>query len=79
MDRAAAGVRWCKPWNDFSAALQAGVPPAEWAAWVFRCETKSVLSWRDPMPAVRSTLHRLLASRDGAGTKNPTSQDWIGL
>jgi D-aspartate ligase len=78
-ERATASTRWCKPWNDFSAALGSGVPPGEWINWVLRCESKSVLSWRDPMPAVRSTLYRLLASRDGAGAKNLKPRDWIGL
>jgi D-aspartate ligase len=78
-DRATAGVRWCKPWNDFPAALRSGVPPGEWVTWALRCESKSVLSWRDPMPAVRSTLHRLLTSRDSAGAKNLKPRDWIGL
>ena len=78
-DRATAGTRWCKPWNDFPAARGSGVSPAEWVTWTLRCESKSVLSWRDPMPTVRSTLHRLLASRASAGAKNLKPQDWIGL
>jgi CelD/BcsL family acetyltransferase involved in cellulose biosynthesis/predicted ATP-grasp superfamily ATP-dependent carboligase len=77
--RATAGTRWCKPWNDFPAARGSGVSLAEWVTWTLRCESKSVLSWRDPMPAVRSTLHRLLASRASAGAKNLKPQDWIGL
>jgi len=78
-DRATIDVRWCKPWNDFRAALGSGVPPAEWVAWTLRCESKSVLSWRDPMQAVRSTLHRLQTPRDSAGAKNLKPRDWIGL
>ena len=41
-----------------------GVPVA-WLPWMIRCEAKSALSWRDPMPAIGATLHQLLAPRDG--------------
>jgi D-aspartate ligase len=62
---AKAGVRWCKPWKDFSAARASGMPLTTWLPWVVGCEAKSALSWSDPMPLVRSTLYRLM-HRDGA-------------
>jgi len=54
-----AGVRWCRPWKDLPAARQSKVPMTSWVPWLIGCEAKSTLSWSDPMPAVRSTLHRL--------------------
>jgi len=32
-----------------------------WLPWFSSCEAKSALSWSDPMPVVRSMLHRLTA------------------
>ncbi len=58
---AKAGVRWCRPWKDLPAARQSKVPMTSWVPWLIGCEAKSTLSWSDPMPAVRSTLHRLTA------------------
>lgn len=63
--RVRAGVRWCRPWSDFPAARQTGVPFAQWLAWTWHCEAKSSLSWDDPMPPVRSALHRLIARQAG--------------
>ena len=59
--RAKAGVRWCRAWKDFPAARASGIPLTTWLPWVIGCEAKSALSWTDPMPVVRSTLHRLTA------------------
>jgi D-aspartate ligase len=58
---AKAGVRWCRPWKDLPAARQSEVPMTSWVPWLIGCEAKSTQSWSDPMPAVRSTLHRLTA------------------
>ena len=58
---ARAGVRWCRIWKDIPAARQMGVPLAQWLAFTLRCEAKSSLSFDDPMPLVRSALHRLAA------------------
>jgi len=54
-------VRWCRAWKDLPAARAAGVPLTTWLPWVIGCEAKSALSWNDPMPVVRSALHRLTA------------------
>jgi D-aspartate ligase len=57
--RAKAGLRWCRAWKDFPAARAGGVPLTTWLPWVVDCEAKSSLAWDDPLPFVRSTLHRL--------------------
>jgi hypothetical protein len=36
------------------------------------------LSWNDPMPVVRSTLHRLLARHGGAAAESARHRDWFG-
>jgi predicted ATP-grasp superfamily ATP-dependent carboligase len=77
--RARAGVRWCRAWKDFPAARAAGVPLTQWLPWLWRCEAKSSLAWDDPMPFVRSSLHRLLgqhAARDVV--RSPDEQSWAG-
>jgi D-aspartate ligase len=61
--RARAGVRWCKIWKDLPAARAMGVPLPQWLAWVWSCETKSGLSWDDPLPLARSALHRSMKLR----------------
>ena len=58
--RARAGVRWCRIWKDFPAARTTGVSLVQWLPWVWRCETKSSLSWDDPAPLVGAALHRLI-------------------
>jgi CelD/BcsL family acetyltransferase involved in cellulose biosynthesis/predicted ATP-grasp superfamily ATP-dependent carboligase len=77
--RAKAGVRWCRAWKDLPAARASGIPLTTWLPWVFRCEAKSALSWHDPMPLVRSTLHRLLARHGGQQSEGfRGGRDWIG-
>jgi len=61
--RVKTGLRWCRPWKDFPAAREAGVPLTSWARWTLRCEAKSTLSFDDPLPFVRATLHRLAGAR----------------
>ena len=56
MGPVSAGVRWCKPWKDMSAARAAGMPLAEWIPWVFRCEAKSGLAWDDPLPLIGASV-----------------------
>ena len=76
---AKAGVRWCRAWKDLPAARASGVPLTTWLPWMVSCEAKSALSWNDPMPVVRSTLHRLLP---GNGAQKPAQLDawkWSGL
>jgi D-aspartate ligase len=65
--RAKAGVRWSRIWKDFPAARAERIPLTAWASWVLGCEAKSTLSWDDPMPFVRSTLHRLTGGRLESG------------
>jgi D-aspartate ligase len=57
-----AGVRWCRAWKDLPAARAAGVPLTAWVPWMLGCEAKSSLSWDDPLPLMRSTLHRIAGS-----------------
>jgi predicted ATP-grasp superfamily ATP-dependent carboligase len=61
--RVTAGVRWSRIWKDFPAARAGGMPLTTWASWALGCEAKSTLSWDDPLPFVRSTLHRLAGKR----------------
>ena len=67
--RAKPGVRWCRVWRDFPAAKASGMPLRTWLQWVWRCEAKSALSWRDPMPVLRASLHRLMARHDGQASE----------
>jgi CelD/BcsL family acetyltransferase involved in cellulose biosynthesis/predicted ATP-grasp superfamily ATP-dependent carboligase len=72
-----AGIRWCRIWKDFPAAKAAGIPLTTWAPWAFRCERKSALSWDDPMPVLRSALHRLIARHVGpSSTVNGRRRNW---
>jgi D-aspartate ligase len=57
--RAKPGTRWCRPWKDFAAARAQGMPLTAWASFAVGCEAKSTLSWDDPAPFLRATLHRL--------------------
>jgi D-aspartate ligase len=66
--RAKAGVRWCRAWKDLPAARQSNIPLTTWLPWAIGCEAKSSLSWNDPMPAVRSLLHRLTARQSRQST-----------
>lgn len=77
---AKAGVRWVRAWKDFPAARDTGMPLPEWLRWAAGCEAKSALAWNDPMPVVRSTLHRLL---ERLGLNDTTAlrrggRQWIG-
>jgi predicted ATP-grasp superfamily ATP-dependent carboligase len=68
--RAKADVRWCRPWKDLPAARGGGVSLTTWLPWALGCEAKSALSWDDPLPFLRSTLHRLVGrhlEREQAG------------
>jgi D-aspartate ligase len=73
---AKAGVRWCRPWKDFPAARASGVPLATWLPWMIGCEAKSALSWNDPMPVLRSTLHRLLPAKSAQKPAQPGAWRW---
>jgi hypothetical protein len=47
--------------------------------WMISCEAKSALSWSDPMPLVRSTLHRLTAGYGGQKPAQPVTWRWSDL
>jgi D-aspartate ligase len=55
---ARVGTRWCSIWNDFPAARMSGLPLWRWLPWMLGCEAKSAVAWDDPMPLLRSVLHR---------------------
>ncbi len=61
--RVKAGVRWCRAWKDFPAARAGGLPLHAWTPWFIGCETKSTLSWDDPLPFLRATLRRMAGDR----------------
>ena len=73
------GARWCRAWKDFPAARASGIPLRQWLPWMLRCEAKSALSWTDPMPVLRSTLHRMLAQRSGKSSEDSATPDWSGM
>jgi D-aspartate ligase len=72
--RARAGVNWCRVWKDFPASRAAGIPLTAWLPWMLGCEAKSSLSWDDPLPFVRSTLHRLV----GRHEEGEQAESWAG-
>jgi D-aspartate ligase len=77
MHPARAGTRWCSVWKDFPAARASGVPMSRWVPWMLGCEAKSAVSWDDPMPLVRSLLHRVLAKasvKEAAAPLQPSKQ-----
>jgi D-aspartate ligase len=57
--RLKTGLRWCRPWKDFPAAREQGVPLVAWTRATLGCEAKSTLSFDDPLPFLRATLYRL--------------------
>jgi hypothetical protein len=54
------------------------VPLTAWLAWVWSCEAKSALALDDPMPFVRSTLHRLVARGSGQQPEGLRQRDRTG-
>ncbi len=56
--QARAGVRWCRPWRDVTAARTAGVPFLKWLPWALSCEAKRTVAWDDPMPLLGAILWR---------------------
>jgi D-aspartate ligase len=72
--RVTAGVRWCRIWKDFPGARAGGMPLTTWVSWALACEAKSTLPWDDPLPFVRSTLHRLV----GRHLKQDQTGAWRG-
>jgi D-aspartate ligase len=57
--RVKVGLRWCRPWKDFPAAREQGVPLVAWTRATLGCEATSTLSFDDPLPFLRATLYRL--------------------
>lgn len=56
-DTLTTGVTWCSPW-DPSAAKEEGVPFLRWLLWAQRCEARSMMDWRDPLPFLRLCVQR---------------------
>ena len=52
-------VHWCSLAHDYQAARETGMPLLPWAWWTLRCEAKSGLSLRDPLPLVRAASFRI--------------------
>jgi predicted ATP-grasp superfamily ATP-dependent carboligase len=53
----ATGVTWCSPW-DASAARAEGLSFLSWLLWFRRCEARSMMDWRDPLPFLRLCVQR---------------------
>jgi D-aspartate ligase len=64
---ARAGARWCCIWKDLPAARASGVPLTQWMPWMLGCDAKSAVAWDDPMPLVRSLIHRVTSRATGRG------------
>lgn len=54
-----AGIRWCAPFPDFSAARACGMPVRTWLLWALQCEAKSGVAWDDPMPILREIIKKM--------------------
>jgi hypothetical protein len=52
--------------KDLPAARASGVSLLRWLPWMLGCEAKSAVAWDDPMPLLRSLLHRCVAKRFAA-------------
>ena len=50
------GVRWVYRDEDARAAREAGIPLRRWLPWALACETRSGVSYDDPLPLVRGAL-----------------------
>jgi D-aspartate ligase len=69
--RARAGVRWCKPWQDWAPARAAGVSLWHWLPWALRCEAKRAVSWDDPLPLIGGALWSLGTAVLGRSASSP--------
>jgi predicted ATP-grasp superfamily ATP-dependent carboligase len=63
VERARAGVRWCKVWSDYPAARANGIPSLPWLRWALGCEAMSGIAWNDPLPLLRAAVWRWRESR----------------
>lgn len=52
-----SGVCWMSPW-DLQAARDEGVPLRAWLTWAHRCQARSMMSARDPLPFLRLCVQR---------------------
>jgi len=66
-DRRDGGAILGRAWKDLPAARAGGMPLTAWTPRFIGCEAKSTLSWDDPLPFLRSTLHGLAGGRLGPG------------
>jgi D-aspartate ligase len=53
-----AGLRWCSPY-DLWSARGSGVPLGRWCRWAVGCEAKAVWAWDDPLPFVGACVDQL--------------------
>lgn len=60
VSKARAGLRWCKPLADLSAARACNMPFHSWLRWVLHCEAKSALAWDDPMPILHGIINKVI-------------------
>ena len=72
--QARAGARWCKPWDDVSAARAAGVSFFRWLPWALGCDAMRVVAWDDPMPFIRAVLWRATARVFGPRLRVPLTK-----
>ena len=78
VQRARVGACWCHMSRDRLAARELGIPTLTWAAWMLRCDAKSLV-WDDPMPFLRNTLSRAIGGRAGGnGRGTPAPNGWVG-
>ena len=72
IEKARAGVRWCKVWSDLPVAQNAGISKRDWLKWVMQCESKSAFALDDPFPIIGAALHRL-RNRGASTEEKPAS------
>ena len=61
VQRARAGVKWCRAWQDVRAAREQRIPFLQWLRWTVACDAKSTIAWDDPLPFLASAMWRGLA------------------
>ena len=61
VQRARAGVRWCRAWQDVRAAREQRMPFLQWVRWTVACDAKSTIALDDPLPFLASAMWRGLS------------------
>ena len=74
--QARAGARWCKPWDDVTAARAAGISFLRWLPWALGCDAVRVVAWDDPLPFIRAVLWRAMTRvfRSGRAAPPPNQE-----